>query len=155
MDEFTQGMLIALVPALIVSIITAYLTSQWALRQFYSQKWWELKAEAYSDIVAELVSLQHYFGRWFESFVADKDLSEAAKEKLAKEAVQARDRLTRTVAAGTYLVSQDAVDALEQRLRSLDKTHPNIVEEIDMHYAAVRECIAEVSRNAAKDLHRR
>ena len=54
MSEITQGILIALIPALVVSIITAYVTVRLSIRQFYSQRWWDKKAEAYSQILEHL-----------------------------------------------------------------------------------------------------
>jgi len=62
MSEFARDIFIYLISALIVSIITAYLTVKFSIKQFYSQKWWEKKAEAYSNIIEKLSYLQYYFG---------------------------------------------------------------------------------------------
>jgi len=40
--------------ALIVAVVTAWATVQFSIRQFRTQKWWEVKAEAYRDILDNL-----------------------------------------------------------------------------------------------------
>lgn len=56
-------------PAIIISVvtaITAYITIRCSLKQFFSQRWWEKKVEAYSNIIEHLSYLQYYFGEWFD-----------------------------------------------------------------------------------------
>ena len=155
MNDFTQGLLTALIPGLFISIVTAYFTSKWAMRRFHSQKWWELKAEAYSKIIARLVDLQYCLGRWFDIFLLNKELDPKVREELVEESSQAREYLTKAAAAGAYIVSDETAVALEELLRKLDRRHPNVVEEIDTHYAAVKECIARIREYAEKDMHKR
>jgi len=126
------------------------------LKAFEHQSWWEKKSEAYSQIIARLVDLQYCLGRWFDMFVLDKELDSEARQKLVEESRQAREYLTKAAAAGAYIVSGETVAALEELLRELDKRHPyDVVEEIDMHYASVKKCIAEIREYAEKDMHKR
>lgn len=154
MNDFVQGLLIALIPGFFISIVTAYFTSKWAIRQFHSQKWWELKAEAYSQIIARLVDLQYSFGRWFDLFVLEKELDSTSREKLVKESQQAQEYLTKAAAAGAYIVSDNTAATLEVLLRELDETDSDVVGEISMHYSAVKECIAKIREYAKEDLHK-
>ena len=81
MSEFTQGILVALVPSMIVSIFTAYVTVRLSMRQFYSQRWWEKRAEAYSQIIEHLTFLQFYYGEWISEEMDGKVVSDADKER--------------------------------------------------------------------------
>lgn len=63
MDNFLQGFLIALMPAFLVSVITAYITVRLSVKQFSSQRWWEKKAEAYSHIIERSSELLYCSGK--------------------------------------------------------------------------------------------
>ena len=56
--------IIKIVPGIIIAIftssITAYLTAKWSLKRFYSEKWWERKEKAYSEIIDALYDLLQY-----------------------------------------------------------------------------------------------
>ena len=154
MNEFTRGLLTALIPGLFISVVAAYCTSIWAIRQFRSQKWWELKAEAYSQIIARLVGLQYCLGQSYDLFVLHKELDARSRQELDEESLQAHKYLTKAAAAGAYIVSDDTAAALEELLRKLDKTHPDVVQQIDMHYGAVKQCVARIREYAKEDLHK-
>ena len=125
------------------------------MRRFHSQKWWELKVEAYSKIMARLVDWQYCLGRCFDMFIEQKELPADVEDKLVAESRQAREYLTKAAAAGAYIVSSETADALEELMRSLDRRHPDVVSEIDTRYGAVRECIAKVRTYAERDMHKR
>ncbi len=154
MTEFTQGIFTALIPAIIVSIITAYVTVKLSLKQFYSEKWWEKKAVAYSHIIEHLSYLQYYFGEWFSEGLYEKKLTDKHKEKLSEGYRQARESITKAAAIGTYIVSDDTVTARVKLLRELEKEGPrgNWVGDIDRCYGSVKECITKIREYAKVDL---
>ena len=100
-----QGIFIALIPGVIVSIITAYVTVQLSMKQFYSQRWWEKKAEAYSHIIEHLSYLQFYFGEWFNEGANIKELGDSDKERLSEGYRQARESIAKATAIGAYNTS--------------------------------------------------
>lgn len=157
MSEFVQGMLIALIPATIVSIITAYITVHLSMKQFYSQKWWEKKAEAYSNIIEHLSYLQYYLGEWFAEGVHEKELSSSDKERLSEGYRQARESITKAAAIGAFIVSNDTATTLEILLRELEKQDQkgDWVGDIDRCYGSVKECIAKIREYAKTDLLKR
>ena len=61
MTNIIQEILSNLIPVVFVSIITAFIAVKLSIRQFYSQKLWEKKAEAYTQIVEQLSYLQFYY----------------------------------------------------------------------------------------------
>ena len=154
MSEFTQGIFTALIPALIVSIITAYVTVKLSIKQFYSQRWWEKKAEAYSHIIEHLSYLQYYFGEWFNEGVGIKKLGEKDTERLSEGYRKARESITKAAAIGAYIISDDTATALVKLLRELEKEDPrgNWVGDIDRCYGSVKECITKIREYAKVDL---
>ena len=154
MNEFTQGIFTALIPAIIIAIFAPYMTVKWSLKQFYSEKWWEKKAEAYSHIIEHLSYLQYYFGEWYSEGLNEKKLADKDKEKLSEGYRQARESITKATAIGTYIVSDDTTTALVTLLRELEKQDPmgNWVGDIDRCYGSVKECIKKIREYAKADL---
>ena len=154
MSEFTQGILLALVPSLIVSILTAYVTVRLSMRQFYSQRWWEKKAEAYSQIIEHLSYLLFYFGEWYSEGINEKQLKEDDKQKLWIAYGKAKESITKAAATGAYIVSGDTATTLAKLLRDLERTDPkgDWIGDIDRCYGAVKMSLDEIKEHANSDL---
>ncbi len=157
MSEFVRGIFTYLIPALIVSIITAYITVKLSIKQFYSQRWWEKKAEAYSRIIEHLSYLQYYFGEWLNEIFGTKEMGEKDNERLSEGYRQAKESITKASAIGAYIVSDDTAVALEKLLRELDKENPsgNWMDDIERCYDSAKECIANIRENAKVDLQKK
>lgn len=156
MNEFVQG-IIALIPGVVISVITAYVTVQLSMKQFYSQKWWEKKTEAYSNIIEHLSYLQYYFEEWFANGIHEKELSSCDKERLSKGYSQARESIIKAFAIGAFIVSDKTTAALETLLRELEKEDQkgDWVGDINRCYGSVKECIAKIRKHAEKELIKR
>ncbi len=55
-------MFLQFVLAAFTAVIASFVTARFALRRFYSEKWWEKKYEGYSSILESL----HYIVRHFD-----------------------------------------------------------------------------------------
>jgi len=156
MSEFLQG-IIALIAGVVISVVTAYVTVQLSMKQFYSQKWWEKKAETYSNIIEHLSYLQYYFEEWFAEGVHEKELSSIDKERLSDGYRQARESIIKASAIGAFIVSDKTTAVLETLLRELDKKDQkgNWVGDIDRCYGSVKECIAKIRKYSEKELKKR
>ena len=53
--------MLKILPGILVAIFSSWLSAQWALRKFYSEKWWDRRERAYSEIVNSLYDLVQYF----------------------------------------------------------------------------------------------
>ncbi|MBU4311658.1 MAG: hypothetical protein KJ706_02925 [Candidatus Omnitrophica bacterium] len=146
-----------LVPAIAVSIITAYVTVHLSIKQFYVQRLWEKKLEVYSNIMEHLSYLQYYLGEWFDEGVGEKKLDGEDKKRLSEGYRQARESITKAAAIGVFIVSDDTTTALSKLLRELEKKDPmgNWVGDIDRCYTSVKECIAKIRECAKADLSKR
>ena len=154
MTEFTQGIFTALIPAIIIAIIAPYLTVKLSMKQFYSEKWWEKKAEAYSQIIEHLSYLQYYFGEWLNEGVGIRNLGGKDTERLSEGYRKARESIAKAAAIGAYIISDDTATALVKLLRELEKEDPrgNWVGDIDRCHGSVKECITKIREYAKVDL---
>lgn len=156
MSELTQGILIALVPALLVSILTAYMTVRFSLRQFYSQKWWEKKAEAYSHIMEHLSYMQYHLDEWRADYICEKNLSDDTKKRFAQEYIVSKESVMRAAALGAYIVSENVANALVELLSELNKSNLNdYLGTIEQHLNAIEKCIVTIREDTKTDLHKK
>lgn len=55
-----SNFIINALPGIIIAIFASFLTSSLALQKFYSEKWWERKEKAYTEIIDALYHLITY-----------------------------------------------------------------------------------------------
>jgi hypothetical protein len=154
MNEFIREILIPLVLALIISIVTAYVTVRLSLRQFYSQRWWDKKAEAYYQILEHLSYLKYYYGEWLNKLQFDLNISEKHRNKLSDGYSQAKESIAKASAIGELIVSESAIKSMEELLSEIFNQYlnqdPN--EATEKSYNAVVECIKMIREEAKKAL---
>ena len=46
-----QNLLISIVSGTVIAIVSSYLTSIWTMKKFYTEKWWDRKEQAYTEII--------------------------------------------------------------------------------------------------------
>jgi len=157
MTEFTRGILVAFIPALLVSIVSAYITARLSTRGFYSQKWWERKAEAYSSIMQSLVHLEYCYENWIADTIFEKELSNDFKKELGVQYRQAMRALDEATSSGAFIISDKAAHCLAE---SKDKSRnvPSWETDECRHYEEslllVKGCIAKLRESARADLHK-
>jgi len=157
MNELTQGILIGLIPAIVVSILTSYITVNLSLKQFYSQRWWDKKETEYTRIMRELARLKLCFSDWYESFLYHKPVTEQDSKKLNETYKRASESLSKISAIGTFVVSEETVTALDGLLTQFEQETPrgDPFDAIERDYIAVEKCIKEVTQYARKDLRKK
>jgi len=157
MSELTQGILIALVPAVVVSILTSYVTVNLSLKQFYSQRWWDKKEVEYTQIMRELARLKLWFSDWEETLLYKKEMTEQDAQNASETYKKARVSLAKISAMGTFVISEEAVAALRDLLARFEQEEPggNAYDALVSDYKAVEHCIRKVNQCARKDLQKR
>ena len=117
--ESLQELSLQILVAAITAIIASLLTSWFALRRFYSEKWWEKKYESYGAILESL----HYIGRGFDeqmgAAITGVEITDDRKEEHRKKHREARDELAKRMDIGQFVVSDKAVDVLSEFQKEL------------------------------------
>lgn len=156
MNEFTQGLLVALIPALMVSIISPIITVKLSMKKFYSQRWWERKAGAYSEIIESLSLLKYSLYEWLTELEDGRPLLEEYEKKLQANYRKSREHIYKVSGTGSYVVSEDTTTALTNLLREFNKTAPghpgDYYQTLVKDYNAVTDCIEKINKCAKADL---
>jgi len=154
MSETFQGILLALIPLLLVSIITALLTVRLSMKQFYSQRWWEKKADVYSSLIQSMSYMQYYYGDCQDEITGTKIDD---RKTYYDEYHKAEIYLKNMAGMGGYLISKEAAGLLSELLKTIviDNIHRGPGEEFDDFgrcLRAVSETTEKIKEYAIKDL---
>jgi hypothetical protein len=94
------------------AFIASYITVRLSLKRFYSQKWWEKKADAYSAIIESLHHMKRYFGEELDAIYESRELSEDHETELKRKAEKSHDELRKRADMGHFVLSEEAVAQL-------------------------------------------
>ena len=156
MDPALQYLLSTLT-ALLVAVLTAIITVCLSLRRFYSERWWELKATAYSKIVESLYHIKHDLEVHYDSEISGNSISEERKEELKLESKKGYEEIFKAEGIGAFVISSEVAHSLSQLKQKLDSVNddPAITswyEFLDNSLFYINKCLEEIRNCAKKDL---
>jgi hypothetical protein len=156
MDSITQTIL-SILAGILISAFTSVITVRLALNQFYSQKWWERKANAYSAIIEALYHVQNDLGSTFDDAIGEINLSEERKKYLEEESRKGYAEIYKAENIGAFVISKEAAECLTRLRKRLDNYEDHVSktweENINNDFIAVRDCLEEFRIHAKRDLH--
>ena len=153
-SDFMERILTALVPGVAISVVTAWVTVKLSLRNFYSQRWWERKAEEYSKVLEALSDVKYVLGEWIREFQGRFKYAEEYSARLSERYRQAEDIVTQIAGIGELVISGDAAEALAKVSRALD-TYTNgqfLYGDMENAYDAIGDAIPKIRECARRDL---
>jgi hypothetical protein len=151
-----QGFALALIPALVVSVVSAVVTVRLAIRQFYSQRWWERRAETYTAIVESLSRMADCLRAFMDYEMAGPYSREKDDLKeLWSEFRTARRAIQRFTWQSSFIVSESVAADLQKVTTELEKEYyPNDppLTELEAYSEAVRVALEAIIPHARADL---
>src|SRR5439155_2621706 len=107
------GFITTLLSGLFVAIVTSILTVWLALWRFHSEKWWERKAELYSNLMEALYDMHCYHREWLDDYESQPEMESGEKEQIRKERLatllsrnqKAEEEVRKIVIIGSFIVS--------------------------------------------------
>ncbi|MGD8190197.1 hypothetical protein ACQCN2_09460 [Brevibacillus ginsengisoli] len=150
-------MITTIIPSLIIAIISPFIVIKIALKQFYTQKWWEAKASAYSKIVESLSGMIYVKEQRFDHDVVNLlNLSEETLKRYQEIESKAYEELRKAKAIGSYIISNDAIETLNLLEKGLNLRDANgdWVKDIDEHLGALYKCMEQIRKIASRDLQK-
>jgi len=153
MTEIWKPILTALIPGLILSGITAYITVRLSLKQFAKQRLWEKKVEIYSKILEQLSNIQYYYETKLNKETGHTYLRNTEDEKFQyKKLVQTVESLIKTQAISLFIISTESNNYLKKLINDLEIEDPEGGwTDCDARYKSVTECIDAIINSAKND----
>jgi hypothetical protein len=108
-----NNILTTIIVAVLTAIPASILSFVFALRQFRTQKWWELKAEAYSRIVESLYNAMEYCSDRSDAYLFGHNLSEERQKELNEAYAKAYREIRKATGTGAFIISDEAAKVLE------------------------------------------
>jgi|SRR3989344_2318173 len=102
--------------SIIVAIISAYFTVKFSLKKFYSQRIWEIKEAAYSDIIEQISVIKYYFSELWDEFIIG---SKHTSKELFTDYKKSFKTLHKVASKGAFIISNEAADALKKFMSQL------------------------------------
>lgn len=148
------GPLVSFGGSVVVAIIVAVLTVHLALRRFYTEKWWERKSAAYTEIVEALHHVRNHADTNLAFLKHGRELPEEGEKELTEKLEGAMAELRKQLDIGNLVLSEEAVAAMNKLMTELeastntDQWH----EHLALKLIAVDRCLADMRHIARKDL---
>ena len=151
MDLLTWGLY--LVGSLFAGFISAYITHWLKLRRSRQDKWWDMKVAAYKDINSSLSNMKHSLNSWMDELLHLRSLDDDHKGKLNDSYSKAVDHIRLTVAAGNFLITEEAEQVMKELLNGMgDIFDPSLYIQFENTYMLVDEHQKKFNLIAKADL---
>ena len=143
-----------LAAGLVIAVATSVLTVRLALGRFHAERWWERKAEAYTEILNALSDLKHY-----AEILARKEqgakYTDEFEARLRERHRDAYDKLRSATTVGGFILAGSIAQRLEDLARQAAAIEWEDVppwEYYEENAKAYSSAIADVRTAAKKDL---
>jgi len=154
--------------AILAGGVASFITHWQSRRQFIQERWWNRKADAYAEIIENLVALTYSLERWREyeeqEFIPNSPLPQKPKEDFEtarSEYQESMTRLERAVYQGDYIVSINVAETLKELIKQLEE-HPydtsgfdgsvKWINDLGVRFVAAQDCLQVVRDEARSDL---
>lgn len=137
--------------------MTSFLTVQLSLRRFYSERWWERKADAYTDIIEALHAKLEFLDSYFSVMYDGERLSETDVVRLRAANKEADQKINKLIRIGTFVISKEVATLLEYYQAAQAKLKREVYEADESAWFAheqklIDRCLAKVRDAAMRDL---
>ena len=149
-------MIVTGLPTLLIAFVIPFISIRFALRQFYTQKWWETKSIAYSRIIELLSNYRFASGELFNHYLTSEVYSKLIINKYELMLSESFHEIQRQRSIGAFVVSTEVIKELDFFVRRVD-TNQDLIDgnkqgALDSNSGFAGECIDKIKAIAKKDL---
>lgn len=139
--------------ALVVALLSAWVTVQLAYRRFRKEKWWERKFDTYDRVIDALYRTKEVWDNDLTAAARGSNLSEEEQESQFAQYDHAKRDIERAVALGEYVLGTAARIRLKEYRRRITRTAgedwlQSLLDSAD----ATSECLDDLIQLARQDL---
>src|SRR6266498_885711 len=146
---------VSILSAILISAITSWITVRLSLKQFYSERWWDRKHEAYTSIIDALSDLVNYYDMFSDEALGIIKISDDRKKEMNELSKKVHAVLRKATSMGNFVISKDANLALKQYWEVPEKKRdPNDwYGELEDDYVKAKAVLEKMVECAKKDLN--
>ena len=125
------------------------------MRKFYTEKWWDRKEKAYTEIINSLYDIVHFYEVFKEDYGQNDFISEQRSQELHQQHNKGFWTVRRATDLATLYVSNDAVKVLQtlRKRETLDyENNPlwDVYEDEHIHHKEALEKLVKIATNDLK-----
>ncbi|MGM0582945.1 MAG: hypothetical protein ACQETL_19870 [Bacteroidota bacterium] len=149
-----EDILSKILPGLIIAIFASFLSTKWSLKKFYSEKWWERKSIAYSELIESLYEVLQFFEIHKKDFGQGTGLTTKQESNLQEKYNQAHLKIKKASDIGSFVVSKKTQLILKELFErpKLNRNQNPIFEIYEEKYEAHQNALELIVIEAKKDL---
>jgi len=143
-----------LASSILVAVISAHLAVKLALKRFYSEKWWERRAQAYALIIESIHHIREHASTNLVFSQHGKELPPDGDKDLTTKLQQAIAELRKQRDIGSFVISEEAVSLLNDLFTALDASTQTTIwhEHLEMKISAIDDLLPLFRQAAASHL---
>ena len=146
---------VSFVLSLPASYFVAAVTVRMALRRYQSEKWFERRLDAYTQVIEALHKMKRCTGHRMEAEMKDEPIAGESEKLLLAEYASGLRELERLTDIGALVFSTDMVGLLDKLLVDLNKAYdePTLFHYLNEQTGALSESLKSVRLIAIRDLN--
>lgn len=139
---------------IIIAAVSSYITVQLSLKRYRTEKWWEKRAEAYSNILGLLHDAKEFSEENIAADLAGRELTEQEDKDLRARAAVCSNEIYRAMDMGQFYFSPEAIVRLKKYKTESSEAGSNrdwntyLAEDFD----AAESCLKDIIKIAKSDL---
>lgn len=108
-----------LLPSVVTGVITGLIAVGLVPRHYYRQQWWQLKVQAYTEIIKQLAVLEYCLDEWSSAVINVLTFTDTKREALRRRFEAAEEAIKTASVAGEFFISQRAAHLLSRFMSEL------------------------------------
>ena len=140
--DFVIQLAPSLISGIVVAVVASYVTVRLSLKRFYSERWWERKAQAYSEIVEALYDVQNSVELQLEAVERGLAYEDEYSKQLQERSVEGHRSIYKSAGIGAFIISDEASELLSQvrsEIETIWGQYEDYTDEMGLDYAYGRE----------------
>lgn len=124
-----------------VGILAGVFGSLLANRDHRQKKWWELRIQAYNEVIEALSELLQYYDTYFNTLTRKEKLTTEQRNELLDIRKNGFLKVRKAADAGAFLFSPEVEEALNQLVSRLEVDYFTLYDQVNEGWLSTRECL--------------
>lgn len=147
--------LLKVISAVVIAGLSSWITVFLSLRKFRTEKWWEKKAEAYSNLLGAIHDSKAFAEENLNAEFRSRELTELEDKELRAASKKSEAEIYRAMDVGAFYLSEQAIECLKKYKKESSEAGKDnswvqyLIEDLDAANSCLKSMI-EIARNDLK-----
>ncbi|MGV8024990.1 MAG: hypothetical protein AB2L18_00325 [Anaerolineaceae bacterium] len=139
--------------SIIIATFTSWITVRLSLKQFHSQRWWERKLEAYTQILNSLYDIKHTMQWHLEEYEGERKISDIQQSELNNKFMKGLGEIDRFANLDLFVFSKKIVMKVNELTKEINNVKGvDYYSDLEDYFNIASKYLVEIRDIAIKDL---